>query len=48
MSIESCVTPVVLGSGAPMFKDIKNKTALKLLSATKWSSGTVALYYTPA
>lgn len=42
------VTPVVLGSGAPMFKNIKKRIALKLLKATAWSSGIVALTYGPA
>jgi dihydrofolate reductase len=41
------VTPVVLGSGRPMFKDIKDRIALKLLTATTWSSGIMALYYQP-
>jgi dihydrofolate reductase len=41
------VTPVVLGRGTPMFKDIKDRIALKLLQATTWSSGTAALYYQP-
>jgi dihydrofolate reductase len=39
------VTPVVLGSGTRMFKDIKDPVALKLSEATTWSSGTLALYY---
>jgi dihydrofolate reductase len=39
------VTPVVLGSGTRMFKDIKEPVALKLSEATTWSSGTLALYY---
>jgi dihydrofolate reductase len=41
------VTPVVLGSGTPMFKDVNDRIALKLLKATAWSSGIVALYYQP-
>jgi dihydrofolate reductase len=39
------VTPVVLGSGTPAFKDIETRAALKLSQATTWSSGIVALYY---
>lgn len=39
------MTPVVLGRGTPMFKDITDRVALKLVSATTWSSGVVALYY---
>jgi dihydrofolate reductase len=42
------VTPVVLGSGTPMFKGITDRIALKLMKATTWSSGVVALYYQPA
>ena len=42
------VTPFVLGSGTPMFKDIKDRIALKLLKATTWRSGIVALYCQPA
>jgi dihydrofolate reductase len=42
------VTPFVLAGGTPMFKDIKDRIALKLLKATTWSSGVVALYYQPA
>jgi dihydrofolate reductase len=42
------VTPVVLGDGTPMFKDVSERIALKLMKATTWSSGIVALYYQPA
>ena len=41
------VTPVVLGRGAPMFKGVRDRISLKLLRATTWSSGIVALYYQP-
>jgi dihydrofolate reductase len=41
------VNPVVLGDGTPMFKDVKDKIALKLLKAETFSSGVVALYYQP-
>lgn len=41
------VTPVILGVGTPMFKDIGSTFNLKLLKATTWSSGTVALWYQP-
>lgn len=41
------VTPFVLGGGTPMFKDIKDKINLRLLKATTWRSGIVALYYQP-
>jgi dihydrofolate reductase len=39
------VTPVILGAGTPMFKDIESTFSLKLLNAMTWSSGTVALRY---
>jgi dihydrofolate reductase len=39
------VTPVVLGRGTPMSKNIQDRMALKLVNATPWSSGIVALYY---
>jgi dihydrofolate reductase len=39
------VTPVVLGSGTPMFRNVEARLALKLLKAETWSSGMVALYY---
>ena len=41
------VTPVVLGSGTPMFKNVRGRIPLKLIKAAKWSSGIVALYYEP-
>jgi dihydrofolate reductase len=42
------VTPVILGSGTPMFKDIQSTISLKLLKEARWSSGIVALWYQPA
>ena len=41
------VTPVVLGSGTPMFQPVEDRVPLKLLKATTWSSGMVALSYQP-
>ena len=41
------VYPVVLGSGKPLFKDIKNSSRLKLLSTKTFSSGVVLLCYQP-
>jgi dihydrofolate reductase len=42
------VCPYVLGKGTPMFKDIQSTMALRLLSATTWRSGIVALRYEAA
>lgn len=39
------VTPVVIGKGTPMFKDVPKRMPLKLIKADTWSSGTVALFY---
>ena len=41
------VTPVILGTGRPMFKHKKKKVALRLLKATTMSTGIVALNYEP-
>jgi dihydrofolate reductase len=41
------VTPVILGRGTPMFRDIGDRIALKLSKVTTWSSEVVALYYQP-
>ncbi len=39
------INPVVLGEGKPMFKDIKNKINLKLISSTTFKPGIVGLHY---
>lgn len=41
------VTPVALGAGTPMFKDIESPVALTLVETRTWSSGIVALWYRP-
>jgi dihydrofolate reductase len=41
------VSPVVLGSGKPLFKDIKNRRDLKLLKSKTFKSGAVGLHYQP-
>ena len=43
-----CVHPVVLGSGLPLFKNIRNKMNLKLLKTKTFGSGAVVLYYEPS
>ncbi len=39
------VNPVVLGSGKPLFRDIKDRTNLKLLETKAFNSGVVGLHY---
>ena len=41
------VHPVVLGSGKPLFIDVKQKTSLDLLKTKTHPSGVVVLYYQP-
>ena len=41
------VHPVILGSGLPLFKNIKDKIVLKLLKTKTFGSGAIALYYEP-
>ena len=39
------VNPVLLGQGIPLFKDIKQRTKLKLIKSHAFSSGVVCLHY---
>lgn len=39
------VNPVVLGSGKPLFRDIKDKVNLKLVETKTFNSGVVGLHY---
>ncbi len=41
------VNPVALGSGKPLFKDLKDRLNLKLLRTRTFVSGNVLLYYQP-
>ena len=41
------VHPVVLGSGLPLFKNIKDRIDLKLLKTKTFGCGAVAFYYEP-
>ena len=43
-----CVHPVIAGSGLPLFKNIHDRTILKLIKTKTFSGGTVILYYEPA
>jgi len=40
-----CVNPIVLGSGLPLFKNIKDRVDLKLLKTKIFACGAVTLYY---
>lgn len=39
------INPILLGQGVPLFKGIKNRTALKLVTSKIFSSGVVCLQY---
>ena len=43
-----CVQPIVLGSGLPLFKNVKDRINLKLLKTKTFGCGAVTLYYEPA
>jgi dihydrofolate reductase len=43
-----CIHPVVLGSGLPLFKHIRNRIDLKLLKTKTFRCGAVIGYYEPA
>lgn len=40
-----CVHPVIAGNGLPLFKDINDRTILKLLKTKTFGGGAVTLYY---
>ncbi|MFO7447408.1 MAG: dihydrofolate reductase family protein [Ignavibacteriaceae bacterium] len=40
--------PVVLGTGKPLFKNIKEKLALKLVDTKKFQNGVTGLFYEPS
>jgi dihydrofolate reductase len=42
-----CVHPVIVGRGLPLFKNINDRTILKLLKTKTFSSGSITLYYEP-
>jgi len=42
------VHPVILGSGLPLFKNIRDRIDLKLLKTKTFSCGAMAFYYEPA
>lgn len=42
-----CVHPVVAGGGLPLFKDMNDRTVLKLIKTKTFGGGAVVLYYEP-
>jgi dihydrofolate reductase len=42
-----CIHPVIVGNGLPLFKDINDRTILKLINTKTFSSGAITLYYEP-
>ena len=42
-----CIHPVIAGSGLPLFKNIIDRTLLKLINTKTFSGGAVILYYEP-
>ena len=42
------VHPIVLGSGVPLFKDLKERMSLQLIHSKIFHSGVVILHYQPA
>ena len=45
--LQLCIHPVIAGSGLPLFKDIRDRLQLKLLTTKTFSSGAQVLYYAP-
>ena len=42
-----CIHPVIAGGGLPLFKNINDRTVLKLIKTKTFSGGAVILYYEP-
>lgn len=42
-----CIYPVVVGSGLPLFENIKDRTLFNLVKTKTFSGGSVILYYEP-
>jgi dihydrofolate reductase len=45
--LQLCIHPVVSGGGLPLFKDLKDRTPMKLNKSKTFQSGAVILYYEP-
>jgi dihydrofolate reductase len=39
------INPILLGEGIPLFRDIRNRSALRLVASHPFSSGVVCLHY---
>jgi dihydrofolate reductase len=39
-----CVHPVIAGSGLPLFKNLNDRTVLKLIKTKTFSGGAILLY----
>jgi len=46
--LQLCVHPVIVGKGIPLFKNINDRTILKLIKTKTFNSGQITLYYEPA
>jgi len=44
----SVIHPVIVGTGLPLFENIKDRTILKLIKTKTFSGGAVTHYYEPA
>jgi dihydrofolate reductase len=42
-----CIHPVILGSGLPLFKNVQERSVLKLVNTKTFGSGAITLYYEP-
>jgi dihydrofolate reductase len=45
--LQLCVHPVIVGKGLPLFKNINDRTELKLLKTKTFKGGAVIFYYQP-
>jgi dihydrofolate reductase len=43
--LQLCVHPIIAGHGLPLFKNINDRTTLKLVNTKTFDSGAVILYY---
>lgn len=43
-----CINPIIIGSGLPLFKNVRDRINLKLLKIKTFGCGAVILYYEPA